>query len=127
MVSDPEHVRRARQYLDSREERRRTQCRQLHVQAVHDFQAILDMIIRQFHPDRVYQWGSVLRPECFRDYSDIDIAVEGITLPEAFFDMLGKAQAMTDFPVDIVQLEKVEQEFAEGIRKEGKIVYERQA
>ena len=126
MVLDPEHIRKARQYLDSREEQRRTQDRQLHAQAVHDFQAILDMIVRQFNPDRVYQWGSVLRPERFRDYSDIDIAVEGITQPEAYFDMLGKAQALTGFPVDIVQLERVEPEFAEGIRKEGKVVYERQ-
>jgi len=98
----------------------------LHAQAVHDFQAIVEMIVRQFNPNRVYQWGSVLRPERFRSYSDIDIAVEGITQPEAYFALLGKAQAMTGFPVDIVQLEKLEPEFAEGIRREGKVVYERQ-
>jgi len=67
----------------------------------------------------------LLRPEKFRDYSDIDIAVEGVILPEAYFQMLGKAQAMTDFPVDIVQLEKIEPEFSESIRKGGKVVYER--
>jgi hypothetical protein len=44
---------------------------------------------------------------------------------EAYFRMVGKAQAMTDFPVDIVQLEKIEPEFAESIRTDGKLVYER--
>jgi hypothetical protein len=39
--------------------------------------------------------------------------------------LIGKAQAMTDFPVDIVQLEKIEPEFAESIRTDGKLVYER--
>jgi predicted nucleotidyltransferase len=126
MALDPEHVRKARQGLVRREEERRSRNRQLHAQAVHDSRAIVDMIVQQFNPDRVYQWGSVLRPERFRDYSDIDIAVEGITQPEAYFDLLGKAQAMTTLPVDIVQLEKVEPEFAESIRTEGRVVYERQ-
>ena len=47
-------------------------------QAVSDSGAIVDMIVRKYQPVRVYQWGSVLRPGGFRDYSDIDIAVEGI-------------------------------------------------
>jgi predicted nucleotidyltransferase len=123
---DPEQIAKAKQHLEQRFQERRLGYSQLHAQAVRDFVAILEMIVRDFHPERVYQWGSVLRPELFRDYSDIDIVVEGITEPQAYFDLLGKAQALTDFPIDLVQLEKIEPEFAESIRKDGKLVYERQ-
>ncbi len=67
----------------------------------------------------------MLRPGGFRDYSDIDIAVEGITDPQAFFLMLGDAQALTHFPLDLVQIEKIAPEHAEDIRQQGKIAYER--
>ena len=39
--------------------------------------------------------------------------------------MLGAAQAMTEFDLDLVQIEKVAPEYAEDIRKHGKIAYER--
>jgi predicted nucleotidyltransferase len=96
----------------------------LHAQAVRDFNVILEMIVKEFRPRRVYQWGSLIRPEQFRDYSDIDIAVERITSPEAYFRMLGKAQALTCFPVDLVQLEKLRPEFIQWSREFGTIVYE---
>jgi len=82
------------------------------------------MIIRSFKPIRVYQWGSLLNPMNFREYSDIDLAVEGILSAESYFQMVGSAQEMTRFPVDIVQMEKILPEFAERIRREGKTVYE---
>jgi predicted nucleotidyltransferase len=93
--------------------------------AASDCKVIIDMIAREYYPTRVYQWGSLLRPERFRDYSDIDIAVEGIGDAEMFFHMLGAAQAMTEFDLDLVQIEKVVPEYAEDIREYGKIAYER--
>jgi hypothetical protein len=38
--------------------------------------------------------------------------------------LLGDAMALTRFRVDIVQLERIEPEFAELIRLKGKVVYE---
>jgi predicted nucleotidyltransferase len=125
MTVDPDHIMRAGQRLRDRVAEQQSRCRMLHAQAVHDFDAIVRMIIDEFNPSRVYQWGSLLRPDRFRDYSDIDVAVEGVVEAEAYFRMVGKAQAMTDFPVDIVQLEKIEPEFAQSIRTDGKLVYER--
>lgn len=61
--------------------------------AASDSRAIIDMIAREYRPSRVYQWGSLLRPERFRDYSDIDIAVEGVADAGTFFRMLGAARA----------------------------------
>ena len=89
-----------------------------------DARAIVELIIRQYHPHRVFQWGSLLRPGDFKRYSDIDIAIEGVTDAERFFALLGEAQAMSRFPLDIVQLEKIAPEYADDIRRHGKIVYE---
>lgn len=93
--------------------------------AISDNNKIIDMIIRDFNPRRIFQWGSILCKEKWKQYSDIDIALEGITDAESFFHLLGKAMKLTDFPIDIVQIEKIEPEYAEIIKIKGRIVYER--
>ena len=67
----------------------------------------------------------MIRKGAFRDYSDIDIAVEGVTEARLFFELLGEAQVMTPFALDIVQMEKIAQEYADDIRRHGRLVYER--
>lgn len=94
-------------------------------QARRDFEAISGMIIEKYKPAAIYQWGSLLRENHFSEISDIDIAVEGITSPEDFFSLLGEAMQMTEFPLDIVQMEKIEPEFRSQILKRGRVVYER--
>jgi len=56
----------------------------LHARALVDFESFLKMIVECYGPHRVYQWGALLHPERFRDYSDIDIGVEGTMSPEAY-------------------------------------------
>ncbi|MEX2443722.1 MAG: nucleotidyltransferase domain-containing protein [Alkalispirochaeta sp.] len=97
----------------------------LHRQAKADAERIVAFISDIYRPTRILQWGSVLEPELFREYSDIDIAVEGITDAETFFSLLSDAEKMTEFPVDIVQLERIEPEFRELLMQKGLIVYER--
>lgn len=106
--------------------RRLRQTRTLRLEkARKDFAAISAMIIEKYKPAAVYQWGSLLDGEHFSEISDIDIAVEGVKSPEEFFSLLGDAMNMTEFPLDIVQMEKVEPEFRSQILKRGRIVYER--
>ena len=124
-MSELSHIERARQRLRDRALARARQCEAMQRQAVLDTRAIVRMIVEEYELVRIYQWGSVLRPGEFREYSDIDIAVEGVTDARAFFRMLGDAQAMTRFPLDLVQIEKIEPEYAEEIRQHGEIVYER--
>ena len=124
MNNKTSHIAQARQRLHHRAQARDEQFEGMRHQAVSDVSVIIRMIAQKYGPIRIYQWGSVLRPGGFRDYSDIDIAVEGVTDPEAFFSMLGDAQALTDFPLDLVQIEKIALEYAEDIRQHGKIVYE---
>jgi predicted nucleotidyltransferase len=90
-----------------------------------DFAAIVAMIVSDYALEQVYQWGSLLNRRNFRDYSDIDIAVAGEIGAEGFFEMYGKAMALTDFPIDIVELAAVRPERAESIRRRGRLVYDR--
>jgi predicted nucleotidyltransferase len=120
------HVELARKRLQDRDQRAQRQCEDLYQQASSEAKAIIELIIRKYSPLRIYQWGSLLRPNTFRPYSDIDIATEGITDAEQFFTLLGDAQKLTRFPLDLVQLERIIPEYADDIRQKGKLIYERQ-
>lgn len=91
--------------------------------ATRDFDAICQMIIRDFQPTAIYQWGSLLDRKKFSGISDIDIAVEGITDAQDYFTLLRRADEMTEFPVDIVQLEKIHPLHCEMIIKKGVQIY----
>ncbi len=92
--------------------------------ATRDFCTIVQMIINRYSPKKIVQWGSLLLSEQFDENSDIDIAIEGILDAARYFALLGDAMELTRFPLDIVQLEKIEPEFAELILLKGKIIYE---
>ena len=89
-----------------------------------DFDRIVEHIAETYAPRRVYQWGSLLDFSRFSEISDIDIALEGIGGPEEFFAILGDAMKMTDFPLDILEIEKLDIETADRIRGRGMLVYE---
>jgi predicted nucleotidyltransferase len=90
-----------------------------------DAGTIVAAIAEYAEPVRIYQWGSLLDRKRFRSYSDIDIAVEGIADPVVWSAVEKLAWESTDFPLDLVQLEHVEPEYAELIRQKGRVVYER--
>ena len=64
------------------------------------------MIIDKHTPSKIWQWGSLLHPENFREYSDIDIALEGVKDVESFFALYGDAMKMTDFRLHIMKWKK---------------------
>jgi len=93
--------------------------------ANHDVEIIVAMLIQKYNPRRIYQWGSVLYPAEFGELSDIDLAVEGIGEAKRFFALYGEAMALTDFSLDLVEMEKIEPEFAELIKLKGRVIHER--
>lgn len=119
------HIARARVRLETKARQREERLEELRGQALEEAQAIVAMIAHEYHADRIYQWGSALRPGGFKEYSDVDIAVEGVVDARAFFAMLAGAEKMTSFPLDLVQIEKIEPEYAEEIRQYGQVVYEK--
>lgn len=115
----------ARRSIEFRLQRAAERNEALPRRAATNAKAVIELIVEQSSPRRVYQWGSLLRESGFREYSDIDIALEGVTDDAVFFRILREAQELTSFPLDIVQLEKTEPEFAASIRQYGKLIYER--
>jgi predicted nucleotidyltransferase len=91
-----------------------------------DFARIVARIIERHSPQRVWQWGSLLDRGKWSEISDIDIAVEGLAGAEAWFALLGDVMGMTDFPLDIVELEHVQAPNADYIRRCGRLIYERE-
>jgi len=118
-------IAKSRAFLQARQDQEQKRLDILYDRALQDCNAIVQMIIDGYQPGRIYQWGSLLDRSKFRAYSDIDLGIEGIRDPEAFFAMLGQAERMTDFALDILDMEHIEPEFAEIIRQKGIIIYDR--
>lgn len=125
MVNNNFDMTSARWNFAQREKRRERTRFELHANAAIDAERIIESIISRFNPKRIYQWGSLLHPEQFDENSDIDIAVEGLQSIGDFFDCFGMAEAMTKFPLDLVEIEKVHHLYVDLIIKLGKLVYER--
>ena len=114
-----------RRRLQQRREARLRANRRLWEQAHADADRLIRHIAQTCRPDRILQWGSVLHPDRFGPRSDIDIAIDGDLTPEAWFRLLGELWTMTRFPVDIVDLRRIEPEFADIIRAKGRVAYAR--
>ena len=114
-----------RAFLEKRAARRRERLRALAADAQADCDRIVHMLVADFDPRRIYQWGSLLTPERFREWSDIDLALEGLTDPLAGLRALDAACGLTRFPVDLVELERIHPLHAETIRQTGKLIYEK--
>ena len=117
-------IEKVRAFLEEKERKKKEMLNLLYDRALHDFDAIQEMIIKRYQPRRIYQWGSLLDRSKFRDYSDIDIAVDGVDEPARFFKMYGDAEKLTDFPLDLLDINCIEPEFADIIKQKGVQVYE---
>lgn len=113
------------EFLQRRERERRARARALWCRADADARGIIRMIASDHHVARIWQWGSILHPDQFREGSDIDLALEGVGGAAEFFAIHRAAESLTEFPIDLVELEKIEPEFADIIRMKGKVVHER--
>jgi len=118
---------KVRDFLSHKEDLRRAAVDLRFEKAKNDFNRIIDRIIALHKPRRIYQWGSLLDRSRFSEISDIDIALEGIDGPERSFALLADIEGLTDFPLDIVELERIGEENARWIRETGVLVYDQYA
>jgi predicted nucleotidyltransferase len=118
-------IKNAKRFLAERKKRRKSILQNKYECAVRDFERIKAMIVERYNPKRIYQWGSLLDESKFREYSDIDIAIEGINDPETFFNIYADAEKLTSLPLDLLDIDKVATEFSQIIKSKGIIVYER--
>jgi predicted nucleotidyltransferase len=111
------------EFLRRRERARQKALDRRFRQAWRDFDRIVAYIISEHQPRSVWQWGSLLDRKRFNESSDLDIAVQGLRSAHELFEIVARAERFSDFPVDIVELEKIEPEYGELIRRKGKLVY----
>jgi len=114
-----------RNFQVSKYNRKLENLQMLYKKAFNDFEKIVQLIIEKYNPKRIYQWGSLLNKEHFSEISDIDIAVEGLPCAETYFNLLNDVENMTDFPLDIVEIENIHALHKNMILKKGKLIYER--
>lgn len=113
----------ARRYLQAKEQALQAQRLGLWEQAREDSQNIIAMIIDGYAPQRIIQWGSVLAPQHFSEASDIDLAIAGLDF-RSFMNLVGEAEDLTDFPLDLIRWEDIHPSFQKIILMKGKIIYE---
>ena len=121
--SDAETV---RAYVQRRRAERAALRAEKLLEAQRDFDRIVEYLINEYRPLRIYQWGSLLHTGHFSEISDIDIAVEGLADPLAGLDAAAGAERLTRFPIDLVELERIHPAHAESIKAHGRVVYERE-
>jgi len=114
-----------KKFLQEKHQKRQNNLHKLFLQAWIDFEKITKLIIEKYNPQKIYQWGSLLNEKYFSEMSDIDIALKGIKSSEEFFKILGDSISLTNFPLHIVEVEKIEQIYARDIIQKGRLVYER--
>ena len=119
------NIQKVKEFLNRKHQARNRELHKHFETAWKDFEIITEMIKNKYNPNRIYQWGSLLDENKFSEISDIDIAVEGIKSSEDFFALYGEATEMTEFQLDIVEMEKIIPEHADSIKQNGKIIYER--
>lgn len=112
-----------KKYLLEKNQKENSHRRELFKLATYDFNKMLDHIVCNYKNISVYQWGSLLHPEDFDENSDIDIAVAGIKSSEVFFKLYGELLKMTEFPLDLVELDRIDIGHQKSIKEKGRLVY----
>jgi len=124
-VCTPEQIDQARVFLQEKQSSRKLALDKCYGRAVDDFNRMTAVIIEKYNPLRIWQWGSLLNRQHFSEISDIDMALEGLRSIDEYMAILAELTAMTVFPVDVVEMERIGIENANHIRKFGRMIYER--
>ena len=112
-----------KKYLKEKNHRERIYRQDLFKHATKDFDRMVAYIKRNYRNITIYQWGSLMNPEDFDENSDIDIAVAGINSSEQFFKLYGELIKMTEFPLDFVEIDRIDILNQESIKGKGRLVY----
>lgn len=97
--------------------------RRLESQARNELRQIVSLLVDKYEAQRIFLFGS-LKTGDFTEYSDIDLAVEGIK-DEEFFTALAAVNRVSRFSVDLKPLEDLESYFRLRIYLEGELIYEK--
>ena len=59
-----------RKFLQEKEQKHQKEIDELFKQAWKDFEAIVEMLIEKYKPQKIYQWGSLLNKKHFSNISE---------------------------------------------------------
>lgn len=123
MIS-PEKMAKYRQTFYQRQEayRQKNETRQKKVLPVVK-QAVRKVMPMYPTVQRVYLFGSLIRPGAFRTDSDIDLGIEGVNMADCFDIWRDLEQIVTDWNFDVRPLE-ADDLFSERVRTKGVLIYE---
>lgn len=116
-VTFSDYVRAWRERQREGERRRRERFRQAEKAAAR----LAEILVREYGAREVWLFGSLARVRGFHGHSDIDLAASGLPARE-FFRILSRLNALTEFEVDLVDLEACPAWLAEAIRREGRLL-----
>jgi hypothetical protein len=112
----------ARKMLIEREARRERELEELLRAARADFERTVALIVKEYDPQEIWQWGSLLYPETFSRGSDIDVGILGVSVRD-HMKVLRLTEGTTCLPLHIARLEEMDPRYVEHLRKYGRRVY----
>jgi len=126
MISGPFDMEAARRNYHERTLSRGHRLHKLWQRARDEADRAVEIVVEKYHPSRVVQWGSILRPDLFTEVSDIDLAVEGIDNAETWSRLERDVASEVTFPLDLVRFERIHGEHQKQILSRGFVRYERE-
>jgi predicted nucleotidyltransferase len=121
----PESIARYHRSFIKHVQRRRQENEKLRQQARQAVsQAITEVADRYPTVQRVYLFGSVIRPGAFQAGSDVDVGIEGATMARCFDIWRDLEQVVSEWSLDVRALD-AQDPFSERIRQKGELIYER--
>jgi len=120
-------IKAARAYLTEREQALKQEGEPRRLQAAQAARVAARKVMPAFPQiHKAYLFGSVTRQGAMRRDSDVDIAVEGKLNASDYFALWRELEhAMSGWEVELVELDEGIH-FAESVRAEGEVIYERQ-
>jgi len=115
-------VKKYKKYWDEKASQDRIAREKLRQQALKISKRLGEILVSEFHAKKVVLFGSVLEKSYFKEGSDIDIAVEGLS-KELYFAALGRLMMESPFNIDLKPVEDVSYLLKQRISK-GKVLYE---
>jgi len=112
-------------FLNQKADNKKKSNKRLFLKAAKEASKIITMLIKEFNVRKIYQWGSLLNPDKFDENSDIDIGIEGLGSVQEYFNLLEKAEAICSFPLEILELERIDPLHKKSIIDKGQLVYEK--
>jgi predicted nucleotidyltransferase len=88
-------------------------------------QRLSQCLINDFGVESVYLFGSLVWSDIHSIETDIDLAVKGLA-PERYLEAVGYLERKSNFPIDLVELNKVPDHLRQRILAEGELLDERE-